>query len=191
MEAKQEYSKVPISTIEVEVMRPQYRVEHGSIVITEVDRNSDGIGRYSSSRDFSVEVVPNEVGSISRETSSGYNWSNSTSEFRNSSSVPYTLKIPVRDEEGKIVYKKEKLVFQGRGEGIIAGYREVPVKEDRLNLYKWPPVKSIEVERYKEPIVKFVHGVDFVGKTLYNATLGAAIGGAVGGVLGAVLSAVS
>ncbi|MCS6954829.1 MAG: hypothetical protein NZM44_00525 [Candidatus Calescibacterium sp.] len=37
MEAKQEYSKLPVSTLEVEVIRPQYRVEHGSIVITEVD----------------------------------------------------------------------------------------------------------------------------------------------------------
>ncbi|MCS6954830.1 MAG: hypothetical protein NZM44_00530 [Candidatus Calescibacterium sp.] len=74
------------------------------------------------------------MGSISREINNGFNWSNSTSEFQKLL-APYTLKILLRNKEGKIVYNKEKLVFQGKGQGIIAGYREVPVKEDRIQLY--------------------------------------------------------
>lgn len=121
-------------------------------------------------------------------------------------------KVPVKDENGKVLYKEYTQTFQGHGKPIV-NYETKEVKEPIFKGYNqiiradidqncidesdicseeiegyWihfsPKIEYKVIDTYQKPKIKFETGIS----VLEHVIVGGLIGAAVGGVVGAVLS---
>ncbi len=125
---------------------------------------------------------------------------------------PVYEKVPVKDDNGKVVYREVTKTLSGYGKPII-NYNTYAVKEPVFNGYTqdivpdkycyyddgyrrcdvrgywikfYPRVDYKVIDTYQVPQVRFEHGVDVLGKAMKGMALGTAVGAIIGGVLGAV-----
>jgi len=144
--------------------------------------------------------VSKEIGKIP-EDKYVYNWGWFTN-IDNTPTKPVIKEVPVKDENGKVVYKEIVKTFSGHGKPVVSyqtkevkepvflGWSQNVIPDAHSNYYwvrYWPKITYNVIDTYQEPKVKFDHGVN-VGKYILNGVLiGGVIGAVAGGVIGAVI----
>jgi hypothetical protein len=120
----------------------------------------------------------------------------------NTPTKPVIEKVPVKDENGKVVYKEIVKTFSGHGKPVVSyqtkevkepvfqGWSQNVIPDAHSNYYwvrYWPKITYNVIDTYQEPKVIFEHGVNEDKYGLKGVLIGGVVGAAVGGIIGAVL----